>query len=417
MNSVIVSSQSLDVLRGIYAPGETVMANLEVDDFSPSRLAFENEQGNKLSIGMLYFKKSEGKYHVFFNLPMGIAEGNYSLSYRDAKLVSGVQTYTNFSDNLGIIKSPVAISLKPTIFKLDSSKTSIKIELSNKGESATTINITSDNPLVKPVRESLDIGAGETKNLFVNYGGVVSASLLGLYYGDKVYMVELLADDKPVEIRAEPLSEGLEFVDATPIYHSIMPSQVIAGELEFRNINSRPLHNVTFHTSPSIADIIDFNTSIFIEIKPNVVYRQFIWINKNKNLPLGNYYGVLLMKSSEGAKAELGINILIREQELVELPVEKPEEGIKEELVDTTQPSLDITSITDITNVSSTGGITLVEGKVEKKTNSNRLIGIILLLIVLIAGSVITWRLRPKDRVIKFNDYISSLGKGQKKKN
>jgi len=66
--------------------------------------------------------------------------------------------------------------------------------------------------------------------------------------------------------------------------------------------------------------------------------------------------------------------------------------------------------------VSSTGGITLVEGKDKKGANNNRLIGIILLLIVLILGSIITWRLRPKDRVIKFNDYVSSLGKGQKKK-
>lgn len=415
LNSVLVSSQSFDVLRDVYAPGETVMANLEVEGFSPSKLAFEDDFGSKLSMGILYFKISEGKYQVYFNIPLGMAEGNYSLKYNDLKIIDGVQTPMNISDGLSIVKGSVAISVKPTIFKIDSSQSSFKIELSNKGEAGTTINITSDNPLVRPARESMEIGAGETKNLFVNYGKVVSTSLLSLYYGDKVYVIELLADDKPAEANTEPLPMGLEFVDATPISHSIIPSQVIAGELEFRNVNPRSLHNITFHTSPSIADIFDFNTSIFLEAKPNIVYKQFIWINKNKNLPLGNYSGILLMKSSEGAKATLDISVIIKEPEAV--PIEEPREEIEEELVEPTQPSLNVTAITDITNASSTGGITLVEGKAGKAESNNRLIGIILLLIVLIMGSIITWRLRPKDRIIKFNDYVSGLGKGSKKKN
>ena len=330
----------------------------------------------------------------------------------------GVQSPVSFYDNFSVVGDDVALSVKPPIFRLSPSQASFKIEMSNRGVNGTTVNVSSSDPLVKPVRDSLEIGAGETKSLFVNYGKVTSSSALHLAYDGKAYVVEMLVDEEP-GIAAGALSAGLEFVDPAPISHSITGSQVIAGALEFRNVNSGPLHNITFHASPSIADIIDFNVTRFLEAKPNLVYSQFIWVNRNRNIPAGNYSGVIVMRSSEGAASSLDISVsIIWAEPADELPGELVIEEVPEEMVVPAEDgkSLNVTAITSLENATLEGGITITSGKAEDEAGRNRTIGIVVLAVILIIGSIITWKLRPKERVIRFSDYVSGIRKEDKRK-
>ncbi|MEK6816390.1 MAG: hypothetical protein AABY09_02160, partial [Nanoarchaeota archaeon] len=208
-------------------------------------------------------------------------------------------------------------------------------------------------------------------------------------------------------------------VDPAPISHSITGSQVIAGALDFRNVNSGPLHNITFHASPSIADIIDFNVTRFLEAKPNLVYSQFIWVNRNRNIPAGNYSGVIVMRSSEGAASSLDISVsIIWAEPADELHGELVIEEVPEEMVVPAEDgkSLNVTAITSLENATLEGGITITSGKAEDEAGRNRTIGIVVLAVILIIGSIITWKLRPKERVIRFSDYVSSIRKEDKRK-
>lgn len=405
-SSALACSQPVEVLRDSYAPGETVTADIEAGSFASSKLSFEDGMGARLSMGILYFKKSEGNYHIYFNLPLTIQDGTYSLRYNDANL--------SYADNLTVANGTVALSIKPTIFRLDPAGSSIKVEVSNKGRNSTLVNVSSGSPLVRPVRDSIEVGAGEARTLFVNYDKAAGSSYLILSYGNKSYKVELLAEDKPGAESVPQLTGGLEFIDPTPISHSITQAQTIEGELEFRNSNAVPLHNITFHVSPALADIIDFNTSLLLEARPNIVYRQFIWANRNKNIPAGSYSGVLLIKSAEGATASVDVSVDISEVPI--FPAREPAELVVEEVAEPDILPLNVTGITDLSNATLEGGIKITSGKAEEEANKNRLAGIILLVVILIIGSIITWKLRPKEKVIKFSDYVLGIGKGKNKK-
>ena len=74
------------------------------------------------------------------------------------------------------------------------------------------------------------------------------------------------------------------------IKNSAKENQVIAGAVEFKNINSLPLHNILF-TSSGISSL-EFNETAVPELLPNAVYSQKITINREKNAEPGKYFEV-----------------------------------------------------------------------------------------------------------------------------
>lgn len=376
-----IASASVEVQRQEYAPGETVIATVQKEGFSPQMLSLLYNS-TPVKTGIIFIGLGDNKHLAYFNVPASFSLGPYSL-------VMGNDTI-----EFQVVASNVSLAIRPPLVWLED-KGSFSISLGNVGIDSMEVVVGAVDGLT-PARTSISLGPGDSKNLFVQYDAslVAEGSSLALSYGEKSYSIALMkiveAAEEPEEPVEEPQparpSRALVFDDIASISHIVMTDQKIVGNLSFRNVLEKNLHNATFHISDEFAYFTDFGRMQFPLLRPNKTYVQPVSFNTEKNVVAGSYKGVLLVDTAEGYSASIPITLSFEE------PLEEPEEEEPRE-----EP--EVIEIEPF-NLSALNQTSL--GEEEPRRNIK--LGIALLALIIIILGFITYRMWPRPVKKKFTD-------------
>jgi hypothetical protein len=334
---------------------------------------------------------------------------------------SGVLKEANASSAFSV-SAGNAFVITPAIVKISPYSSSFRISLRQTAGSAFDVSVSVSDTALTPVRNSISLAPGQSKTLIVNYDAskLKQDAVLILLTDSIKYEIPVIAlkqDNNTsagnitanvTQITEESFEGSLATVkNISVIRNSAKANQVIAGAVEFKNINSLPLHNILF-TSSGISSL-EFNETSVPELLPNAVYSQKIFINREKNAEPGKYFGSITAQSSEGASLTIRLEIEFTPAEEIETPEEnasstviphKPKSNITVELVNVSMPLL---------NVSQTNKM----NEADKAKNLKIAVALIALILILAVGGYYT--IRPKVKYKLMGEYAEGLGKPKKK--
>ncbi len=379
---------AVDVVQESYLSGETVQAYVETGNLLSSDIALVDENGTSVKIKTSFTEYRDGLYFLYFNLPQSAAVGNYTL------IVQGVQDTFSVEN----ITGESVIQLKPGFIILDSGDDTFSFQLVEVNNIATTVLISSSS-FLNPRKSSLNIGAGEVKDLYVDYSYTkVDADMyLNLTYGSQwytlpVFYTDLVVEEENVseenateEIEEVVIEEEIPFVFLVTnknVEQRLLYNKSISGDLKLQNTVNHTL-NLSYSFTGNIDDVLDFNqTEISLEV--GEIYSQRIWFNRENNSRVGSYSGEIVV--SDGIYSE-NISVLIEIVNLLE----------SETVV-----------ILDVGENVSYEEIPLVyngETLEEDEGNGMYIIGMFLIVLLLALIILVALKLRQKeDR--KFHEYI-----------
>jgi hypothetical protein len=400
--------------------GQTVSAKVAMDNFAVNKLSLLDSSNTKVPVGFFYYNYGNKEYLVYFNLPASLS-GNYRLYASDKFMEEGVLKEINASSAFSV-SSGNAFTITPAIVKISPSASSFRINLRHTAGTALDAAVSVSDNVLKPVRDSISLAVGETKSLTVNYQALnlKQDAVLRLSSGPLLYEIPVIAlkqenetavENATVNITQTP-EESFEGALVTVknisiIRNSANENQVIAGAVEFKNINPLPLHNILF-TSSGISSL-EFNETNVPDLLPNAVYSQKITINREKNAEPGKYFGSITAQSSEGASLTIRLEIEFTPAEEIEIPEEnasstviphKPKSNITVELVNVSMPMI---------NVSQTNKIN------EAEKSRNLWIAIALISLILFLAILGYYTIRPKVKYKLMAEYAKGLDKPKKK--
>lgn len=374
-----IAQASIEVQRETNAPSETVIAEINKQDFRLSDLTLLYNSTTVIRTGIILVELGDDNYVAYFNLLPSMELGNYEL-----KMV-------NESAFFSISGSNISLALRPPVAWLED-KGTFSISLTNPGKEALEVNVEPVTGLT-PARPSISLLPGEKKNLFVQYdASLVEADGLKLSYGDKGYSIRLLKIEKEVveeeEEEVQKPKKGLT-IDTKEIIQRTTVDEALETQVSFRNLLDTFLHNATFHVSEELAYFTDFKKAEFPLLKPNKSYTQTVSFNTETNVKEGIYKGIVLVDCAEGYSASIPL-------ELTFTKVEEPIEPVVEE----EEPN-----ITEIEPFNLTGfNYSDIPGKEEPKRNYT--LGIVLSIVLLIILGFLTYKLWPRKVKKKFKDLI-----------
>jgi len=420
LNLAFVAAEiNVDVLKESYATGETVQAKVQMENFAVSKLSLLDANGNKVGVGFFFLELGNNTYFVYFDLPPSMQTGTYTLYISDRRIVEGRLEELNGTDSFDVVTANSAFSIKPAIVKLDPKSSSFKIELKHVYGNTIKVNISATDKAIKPAREVITLEPLESKYLFSDYifKELSEDSWIILSFDNRSYNIPIIVpveEVTPVSNITENITEienvTSEATIAQPVIifvnnlnvikHRVAQNITIAGPLRFKSTSK--LHNVSFHVSPELEQVAILNVSMFPEFLPGKVYVQYMWLNKNKDVKPGSYYGRIFVESAEGAAYSIPLELTFEEAEKKEA---EKEVTIKP-IVNISVGQFNLT----IVNYSE-----LKEEK-EKRRTKSLMIAIALILFVLIAAALLAYRLRPKKGYIKMEEYIKELKAPAKKR-
>lgn len=401
--------------------GQTVSAKVAMDKFAVTKLSLLDSSGAKVPVGFFYYDYGNNEYLVYFNLPSAL-NGNYRLYISDKLMEEGILKEINASSAFSVF-SGNAFTITPAIVKISPSLSSFKINLRHTAGSALDAAVSVSDTALRPVRDSISLAVGEAKSLAVNYDSskLKQDAMLRLSSGALVYEIPVIAleqentaseENASVDVTQDPehYFEGalVTVKNISIIRNSAKENQVIAGAVEFKNVNSLPLHDIIF-TSSGISGL-EFNETAVPELLPNAVYSQKITINRQKDAEPGKYFGSITAQSSEGASLTIRLEIEFMPVEDIETPEEndsvavtrhKPKSNITIELVNVSMPLLNVSE-------------TKKANQAEK--SKNLLIALALIAFLLLLSVWGYYTIRPKVKYKLMGEYAEELNKPKPKK-
>ena len=422
VNCAFAANITLSLNGDSFIAGQTVTAKVAMDNFVVTKLSLLDSSNTKVSVGFFYYDYGNKEYFVYFNLPNSL-NGNYKLYASDKFMESGVLKEVNASSAFSVAPGNAFI-ITPAIVKISPYSSSFRISLRDTAGSPIDISVSVSDTALTPVRNSMSLVYGQSKTLIVNYDAskLKNDAVLMLSAGPLSYNIPVIAlkqqnntetaDNATVnstQIPEHSFEGSLVTVkNISLIKNSAKENQVIAGAVEFKNINSLPLHNILF--TPSGISSLEFNETAVPELLPNAVYSQKITINREKNAEPGKYFGSITAQSSEGASLTIRLEIEFTPAEEIETPEKnasssviphKPKSNITVELVNVSMPLLNVSQANKI-------------NKAEK--SRNLWIALALIAIVLLLAIWGYYTIRPKVKYKLMGEYAEDLNKPKQKK-
>ncbi|MFA5887586.1 MAG: hypothetical protein WC852_02660, partial [Candidatus Nanoarchaeia archaeon] len=333
VNCAFAANITLLLNGNSFIAGQTVTAKVAMDNFAVTKLSLLDSSNAKVSVGFFYYDYGNKEYFVYFNLPNSLS-GNYKLYASDKVMESGVLKEINASSAFAVVPGNAFI-ITPAIIKISPYSSSFRISLRDTAGSPIDISVSVSDTALTPVRNSISLVYGQSKTLIVNYDAskLKSDAVLMLSAGPLSYNIPVIALKQENKTSAENITANTTQIteqsfegalvtvkNISIIKNSAKANQVIAGAVEFKNINSLPLHNILF-TSSGISSL-EFNETSVPELLPNAVYSQKIFINREKNAEPGKYFGSITAQSSEGASLTIRLEIEFTPAEEIETPEE-----------------------------------------------------------------------------------------------
>ncbi|MBU4242172.1 MAG: hypothetical protein KKA65_02840 [Nanoarchaeota archaeon] len=394
-----------------YVSGETVQAELVYPNLDVSKLSLLDSNKNKVTVGFISTLINDANY-ISFNLPVSLIEGNYTLQFKEKKLINGTVTDVIIEKSFNVVQGDNSFSINPGFIKLNSQETSLKIKLQHSKGLPIEITISDNDDAINLIRNSITLNPGESKFLFADYvfQDIIENSKIILSFDSRNYEIPLLKQVETIEepevnmteeiideevVKNETVEEDFSGAlvilneDAKNLKDSITQDITIEGSVRLMNVYSSPLHNIRFEVDENLQEIVILNISSFEIFEPEVTYVQYIWINKNKNVKPGEYKGNINILSDEGATQTIILDLVFEAEEKVE-------------------QGLNITEYRPM-NIS----INFSELREDTKEDKSKSLTIAIILIIIVLGllGLLAYRLRPVKGVKKLSSYLKELKK------
>ncbi len=396
-------AEEIKLEKSVYWLGETVQAEITMQDFSLSKLSLLDNKSSKVPVGFITQKLADNDY-AYFNLPTDLKPGKYYLTAKDQRIINGVLTDFTLSTELTVIQE-LGISVDPAIVTLDPLKNELKISLHNYAGKTITANISTTSDKLVPARADLQIEPATTRNAFISYdyASVPAGQSIIIAYQNRTYTIKVLTAETQTET-IEPTTETPESQSATTeeikfqargVNKEISRYTSLSDPLTVKNTVKKELHKVEFATTGNLAEIVLLKIQSIERLDPESQIDQYIWANRDKNSKPGIYEGDLKITSQEGYSDAIHLKIAIQELTLIEEQ-------------NATKPNLPLFNKTSLKVL-----INETQIKEEPNVRKNVTIALIMLAIVSVIGIIISIKLRKKTRVMRFNEYVRSVKKNR----
>lgn len=394
------SAEGITTAKQEYLLGETVQAEVSMQNFDISKLSFTDNRSNKIAAGFLTQAVSDRNF-VYFNIPSTINQGEYFLKAKDQRIINGVLGDFEISANINVL-SDTGISIDPAIILLDPMKNEFKILVKNNAQKSYDVNITALQ--MKATRETLQIAPGETKNAYISYdiSKLEGEQSIQLSYANRSYTVRVLVPEKKIIEAAQPKeltqteTAELKFIGPETVEKKASTYTSFSDQITVKSTAKTELKNIRFSLTGSLSKIATIKLQAADKIAPEGSIDQYIWINKDKKAAPGNYEGNLVVEAEGGYRDEIAFKISLEELKLVEeKPVAKP-------------------NITAFNQSRLAMILNETRAKEEPNTVKNVTIALSMLLIVASIAALIALRLRNNVQKKPLEEYVKGLKKGKK---
>ncbi|MSR86227.1 hypothetical protein EXS74_02435, partial [Candidatus Woesearchaeota archaeon] len=152
----VASAASLTVSDESYLAGETVQATVEEQTVTSGSILLVDGNGTVVSISPLFSEYRDGFTLLYFNLPVTLSVGEYTLS------VGSLQ------DTFTVVQGSPVLRIKPGVIILSSGSTSFSVDVSAQGDGTTMLVQASDSTL-RPRKSSVTVSTSMTKTVYVDY--------------------------------------------------------------------------------------------------------------------------------------------------------------------------------------------------------------------------------------------------------
>ncbi len=399
-----VVAESITTAQQEYWLGETVQAEVVMNNFDLAKLSFTDNKSGKIPVGFLMMD-ADGKQLVYFNMPTSINAGEYHLIAKDQRAINGVLQEFNISTKISV-SGNLGVSIDPPRTVLDPTRSELKISLINNADSAVAADISASNPSFKPARNPLQLGPKETKNAFIsyNYSEISSDQTIYMSYSNRTHAIKVvLPESEQKETKTAPETpsapeyvEQLKFDAQKTVEKQASTYTGFSDSLTLRSTVRKDLHNLKFALTGSIKDISELKIASADTIPAEGTIDQYIWINKGKKAKAGTYEGDLMASTDEGYSDSLHFKITLAEPKTIEENA-------------TAKPSVTLFNKSSLS-------LLINETKAENKPDvqKNVTIAMLLLVIVLFIAFLIGRKLRNKTQKKGLEEYVHSLKKGHK---
>ncbi|MBT3985577.1 hypothetical protein HOD38_06010 [archaeon] len=322
----IVSAGDIVILQENYYSGETVQAYLYNYTSNPlANIYVLDNQSNQVSVQPSVIEFREDQFLAYFNLPLGLESNVYDLVVLSDRV------------NFTIENSSNVLTIKPGVFVLENRDSSVQLEVENVGEEELTLEIGTSNPLIVPRKTILDIGVGESKNIFYDfeYSALEGDSEVSVKYNSKTYTIPIIHPDI-VEVVNETV-EINETVNVTEEVNETEDIVIVGDAIEFISNESEKRvdinRTVMYEATISLINNMDEDLDVLIvmsgdlasvlsidnepeKLGANSQTDLRLVFNKNMGALPGEYKGDLRVISDEfEAKMSFVVNVLEPETE------------------------------------------------------------------------------------------------------
>ncbi len=339
-----IAQFDINLERSYYSAGETLQAKINtninfVEGISLSKINLTDSENKRVQIPLNFFNLGNGSYYLFFDLPLDLKEGNYSLNFGNLLYYDeGLLKREVFKKEFSVINDKGNIlSVYPAFVKLNLEyweRPSISIKLDNK-LNETIIMIPNTTYLVSS-KNSLKLGKSSYTLLVTLNNDAYKLNTitdeLALNYGNYSYKIPFLIDIKQRNVLIIPTKENiteispsggeLSFIETVDyVNKTLNKDTVINGSLRFKNFGNNVLHGINFTLTNDLSDIIKLTYNELNFLNPGDERAVNLVINEKENINK-NYQGELIVNSKEGASAKFNFNLnYFKNEEIKEIPI------------------------------------------------------------------------------------------------
>lgn len=330
VGSVQGFSFDFDFSNSGYTLGETVQLEILVDGILEEELKNDDLTLSCSGVNGRFvpnlLKVDSANYYVFFNL-VDYELGNCVLSFNEIIYYeNGFLKQMNFETNFSIVEgnhSTIFVDPAGIVFNDFSSQNFIPLSLFNPNENLITVPISSDLDFIE-FDESVNISSGEFVNLELYFSEFI-------YNNEKFGNIFLEFDDNtfeiPVWINIAPIDAIIPIIEEN-VTPTVEPKIEILQGLEGFNLvisgsedksgyvliqnEGIDLELVEFELSGDVSGIVDLQNDRLENFNFGDKFREYIYVNQEKNAESGIYTGNLEIKYL-GEIIKLPISIEINE--------------------------------------------------------------------------------------------------------
>ena len=326
---------TLSTYKQEFSPQETVQLLVRVSDkpvyaLESSTLHLFDMAGQEIKIAPLRHTIQSGVYFYSFSLPIGLANGEYTLQIGPVKYVVN-KTLQEFSfyHKIAVRESNYALQIQPAFLMADEN---LEIKLTSK-KGNFNIQVQSPSEITHTYQEKLSILEERSRFLVFSAAKKIGSDvIINLSAENKSYFLPVFTSIvKSQNAPESPVQAGLFSITPTEIVQQLSRKEAREGFFEVINFWDQPLR-VDFIVDDSLHAVLSVNESSIL-VPPKEKYRQYIWINRNEEERAGTYEGKIVAKGGEQTE-EIPVTITFGaqpQQEQLPPPVQEPE-------VDTSAP-------------------------------------------------------------------------------